>query len=187
MGFYDVEKNCDAYTEMAVGYDGLFLIKRLRELLPEGRVLELGMGPGVDLQTLSKTYNAVGSDASEIFVRRYQEKHPDSDVRVIDILNIDSEETFDGIYSCKVLHHVYPDELTRSLEQQLAILRSGGIAAHAMWHGSPRTDEGHGLLFTYYDEETLRAHVPAGYEIVETVLYTELESDDSLTLVLRKI
>ena len=50
MGFFDTENGVDEYIKMAEGYDGTELIKILQELLPEkSTVLELGMGPGKDL------------------------------------------------------------------------------------------------------------------------------------------
>lgn len=54
MGFYDNEATAKQYIELAKGYDGRSLIKKLRNYLPDGAsVLELGMGPGVDLMILS--------------------------------------------------------------------------------------------------------------------------------------
>ncbi len=51
MGFYDEAKTANQYIEMAAGYDGRELIQALREHLPDGsRVLEIGMGPGVELK-----------------------------------------------------------------------------------------------------------------------------------------
>ena len=53
MGYYDSEKNVKAYLEMADGYDGADLIAVLERYLPTGAsVLELGMGPGKDLDLL---------------------------------------------------------------------------------------------------------------------------------------
>ncbi len=46
---------------MAAGYDGRELIAALTNYLPAGaEVLELGMGPGVDLDLLSQTYQVTG-------------------------------------------------------------------------------------------------------------------------------
>lgn len=50
LGFYDEEKTANQYIAMADGYDGRELIDVLRAHLPDGAsILELGMGPGVDL------------------------------------------------------------------------------------------------------------------------------------------
>lgn len=65
MGFFDTEKGVDEYVKMVEGFDGAELIKILHKFLPEKSfVLELGMGPGKDLDILSKTFAATGSDNS---------------------------------------------------------------------------------------------------------------------------
>ena len=65
MGYYDDAENVKEYVEMAEGFDGRELIDVLREYLAEGAsVLELGMGPGKDLEMLSEHYRATGSDSS---------------------------------------------------------------------------------------------------------------------------
>lgn len=46
------------YIEMVEGYDGTELINVLKNYLPKGSsLLELGMGPGKDLDLLKKTYS----------------------------------------------------------------------------------------------------------------------------------
>ena len=67
MGHFDERKNVETYIEMAAGYDGRKLIAILRQHLPAGStVLELGMGPGVDLDLLAETYTVAGSDSSYV-------------------------------------------------------------------------------------------------------------------------
>jgi len=53
MNYYDDPKNVADYIQMAEGYNGEELIQLLQEVLPSGStVLELGMGPGTDLDLL---------------------------------------------------------------------------------------------------------------------------------------
>ena len=53
MGFYDEKKTALQYIAMADGYDGRELVEVLKLHLPVGAsVLELGMGPGIDLNLL---------------------------------------------------------------------------------------------------------------------------------------
>ena len=60
MGYYDDPKNTQQYIEMAEGYDGRELIEALSRHLPAGAtVLELGMGPGKDLDILKNSLCAV--------------------------------------------------------------------------------------------------------------------------------
>ena len=69
MGFFDTEEGVSEYLEMAKGHDGRELIEKLSEYLPaSSTVLELGMGPGTDLELLSKRYQVTGSDNSTLFL-----------------------------------------------------------------------------------------------------------------------
>ena len=61
----------DQYLGMVSGPDRK-LVERLSELLSAGAtVLEIGMGPGHDLQLLAERYRVVGTDRSPIFVQRF--------------------------------------------------------------------------------------------------------------------
>jgi len=78
MGFYDSEENVNKYIEMARGFDGRELIDILSKYVPAGSsVLELGTGPGVDLEILSNSYDVTGSDNSTLFLDRLHKSHPD--------------------------------------------------------------------------------------------------------------
>ena len=186
MTYFKDEKNVDAYIKMAEGYDGRALIEHLKKYLPNGaRVLELGMGPGVDFEILNETFQATGSDYSEIFVNRYLQDHPEADVLVLDAVTMDIDRSFDGIFSNKVLQHLTHEQVVDSLNGQLAVLPSGGILFHSLWYGD-HEEEHHGLLFIYYNELTFADLLGDEVEVLAAERYTELETDDSIFFVLRK-
>ena len=186
MGYFDSEANVDAYIAMADGYDGAELIALLAQYLPEGSsVLELGMGPGKDLDLLRQSYRVTGSDTSRVFLDRYRKTHPDADLLLLNATHMDTDRTFDCIYSNKVLHHLSRADLKTSLRRQKAVLNDGGLLLHSFWHGTG--DEAHhGLRFTYYTEPDLQAAVCAGFDIVALEPYKEMTDGDSLYLLLRK-
>ncbi len=186
MGYYDNKDNVAAYIRMAEGYDGKPLIEALARYLPPGsRVLELGMGPGKDLLLLNEHYQAVGSDASAIFVERFRKLHPKLKVRQLDAISIDAEERYDAIYSNKVLHHLSRAELRASFKRQSQVLESNGLALHSFWYGD-EVAEHQGLRFVYYREDRLRGLYEPDYEVLESRRYSEMEMDDSLYVVLRR-
>ncbi|MEM7531632.1 MAG: class I SAM-dependent methyltransferase [Chloroflexota bacterium] len=190
MDFYDDSKNVDAYIEMAEGYDGRELIDKLGPYLPEGStVLELGMGPGKDMDILLTKYQVTGSDRSQIFVDRYRQTHPEADLLVLDVTALDalatSGRTFDCIYSNKVLHHLTRDELIDSLAQQHALLNDGGLLCHAFWYGDGVQDI-HGMLFTYYTEDDFETLRGTDFEIVLLERAKEMEDGDTVYVILRK-
>jgi cyclopropane fatty-acyl-phospholipid synthase-like methyltransferase len=186
MGYYDDPKNVQSYIDMAEGYDGRDLVLALTKYLPAGStVLELGMGPGIDLGLLSQYYQVTGSDTSRIFLDRYRQVHQEFDLIVLDAETIQTTRKFDGIYSNKVLHHLSPEGLAASLQRQLSILGPEGITLHSFWLGD-RDEFMHGLRFRYYQEDFLHDLVQPDFTILESTCYAEFEADDSLYLILKK-
>jgi len=186
MGFFDLLENVQQYLKLADGFDGKEIIARLNKYLaPGSSVLELGMGSGKDLDILLKKYKAAGSDLSDVFLDMYQEKHPNADLLKLDAVTLQTERKFDCIYSNKVLVHLSRNEFVKSLQRQLEVLENNGLAVHTLWRGTGK-DEHHDLLFTYYEIDELRKIIPPQYEILEMELYKEMESEDSIFLILKK-
>jgi len=186
MGFFDTEKGVDEYIKMAESYDGAELIKILQEFVPENStVLELGMGPGKDLDILSETFTLTGSDYSQIFLDRYKKQNPNADLLKLDAVTILTDRTFDCIYSNKVLHHITREDLNRSFQRQKEILNSNGIAFHSFWR-EDKDENYDGLLFTKYQIDGLKKIIGDNFDILSMSIYTEIEKDDSIYVVLRK-
>jgi 2-polyprenyl-3-methyl-5-hydroxy-6-metoxy-1,4-benzoquinol methylase len=186
MGYFDKMENVKEYIEMAEGYDGRDLIELLKNHLEAGSsVLELGMGPGKDLDILRKTYEVTGSDISEIFLRMYKERNPRADLLKLDAIRIATNRKFDCIYSNKVLQHLTKKELQSSLIRQYDLLNFGGILFHTFWKGD-RIEEMDGLLFVYYNEDVLERMIDDRFNILLMDVYTEMEENDSIIVILKK-
>ncbi len=186
MGFYDEEKTAREYIAMAEGYDGSLLIAAMSNYVPQGAsVLEIGMGPGKDLDLLLDRYQATGSDNSQFFVDRYRDAHPDAELLSLDAVSLKTDRKFDCIYSNKVLHHLDECDLSRSLERQCELLNEAGHVMHSFWSGSG-VEEMHGLKFFYRNEAALRASFNDRYDVVSLIPYEELEPEDSIYVIARK-
>jgi len=186
MGFYDTDEGVEKYFEMADGYDGRELIAHLRTLLPAGAlVLEVGIGPGKDLDLLAETFNVTGSDLSDVFLARYRQRKPTAELLKLDAVTLATDRRFDGIYSNKVLHHLPPEDLRRSLSRQAELLRPGGVLLHSFWAGEGEDEHG-GLRFYYHTSASLEGCTPATLERISVVSYREMEDGDSLRAVFRK-
>jgi cyclopropane fatty-acyl-phospholipid synthase-like methyltransferase len=180
MGFYDDKKTASQYIEMARGYDGEELINILRKHVPQAAcVLEIGMGPGVDLRILKKYFQVTGSDNSAFFLDRFRQFDPDADLMNLDAVKLDTGRTFDCIYSNKVLHHLTDEQLAESFLRQKAILSDRGIIMHSFWRGTG-SEECQGLKFVNQTEANLRLLVGKVFNIVDIAVYSEMEEDDSL-------
>lgn len=182
---YETASGVEQYATMAEGYDGRIHVERLRGLLKSGAaVLELGMGPGVDLDMLAQTFAVVGSDRSQAFLDRYARLKPEAELLLLDAVTIDTDRHFDAIYSNKVLHHLAPEELQQSLARQAEIVGPGGLLIHGIWAGT--TSESYdGLLDQRYTPDTLGALIPQSLDLIECVFYQEMAVDDSLQVLLR--
>ena len=185
MGFFDTEKGVEQYVKMVEGYDGTELIAILEKYLPENStVLELGIGPGKDMDILKKSYAVTGSDNSQIFLDRYKKNNPDADLILLDATTLQIQQKFDCVYSNKVLHHLPREDLVKSLQRQKEILNPNGIAFHSFWKGN-KTENIDGLLFIYYEIDDLKKMVGNNFEILTMKIYTEMEKDNSIYIVMK--
>lgn len=185
MGYFDNLKNVKEYILMAEGYDGSFLINILKKHLKLGStILELGMGPGKDLKILSHTFNVTGSDNSEFFLDLYRKRNKNADLVLLDAITIETGRKFDCIYSNKVLIHLTKEELKKSFLRQRDVLNEKGIIFHSFWKGN-KEEEHHGLLFVYYMEEELLKIAEEYFRVIEIKTYTEMETNDSIYLILK--
>jgi SAM-dependent methyltransferase len=181
MAYFDDEENVLAYEQMAEGPGGALLVATLQEhLMAPARVLELGMGPGRDLDRLLATgYAAIGSDASALFVERYRKRGGRAECQVLDAVTIETSRRFDAVYSNKVLHHLTEAQLVISLKRQFEVSYSNALFLHSFWRGK-KVEEHHGMLFTYWDTEGLDAVLPTSLRIRASGRYSEIWEDDSL-------
>jgi trans-aconitate methyltransferase len=186
MGYFHLEKNVENYIQMAEGYNGNVIITKLTKFLPpDSTLLEIGIGPGTDLQLLGEYYQVTGSDYSEIFIKRYQKQHPDSNLLVLDAITLETDQSYQGLYSNKVLIHLTREDLKKSILRQAEILESGGIICHSFWLGE--TEETYeGLLFVNYKAEHLQILFQESFDIIKIETYQEIEPDDSLYIIAKK-
>jgi len=187
MDYYDDLKNVQNYIKMAKDCNAAELISKLDPYLEEGSaLLELGMGPGNDLEILNKKYKATGTDKYAHFINIYKGNNPDADVMVMDALTLDTQRTFDCIYSNKVLMHLTKEELDKSIKKQWSLLNENGILFHSFWKGDEGSNEG-GMFNQYYLENELAKMFCKGFELVLIESYKEFEEDDSILIIVRKV
>lgn len=100
-----------------------------------GRVLDVGLGPGVDAVALSEAGLAVsGIDLSPEHVRLAGEVGIDAHVAAAQDMPFD-DDSFDAIWCASVLMHMPDSDLHEALAEFTRVLRPGGLAALGMWGG----------------------------------------------------
>ena len=186
MSFYQTKEGVTKYIEMADGYDGRELVDVLREYLDaDASVLEIGIGPGIDLDLLNQHFVVTGSDYSQLFLDRYRKTHPDADLIQLDGITLQTDRRFDALYSNKVLHHLNDSELSKSIRRQHDILNPNGLILHSFWYGD-RVDEHAGMKFHYHDEAFLRREFSPFFDMLLIKQYQEMEENDSVLVVGRR-
>lgn len=185
MQYFDDEKHVEEYIKMADGYDGAELIELLKKHLSKGSsVLEIGSGPGVDLKILSENYNVTGSDNSQGFVNYIKKTLPNARAIILNAVSIETSETFDSIFSNKVLQHLTVDELRQSFKRQASVVNPGGIIMHSFWRGEG-TENFDGLHFQYYQPDELKTIAEKYFEVIDIQTYTEMDENDSIYCILK--
>ncbi len=144
---HDVSQNIDA------------LLRHIRGI-PPFTILDLGCGPGRDLQAFTaRGHRAIGLDGAAAFVARAR-ADTGCEVWQQDFLALDLPPAhFDGIFANATLFHVPKAELPRVLRQLHDTLRPGGVLFSSNPHG--RNEEGwnRGRFGAYHDLEAWRAFV----------------------------
>jgi SAM-dependent methyltransferase len=108
---------------------------------PPYDILDLGCGPGRDLETLRKLgHRPIGLDGAPSFVRMARER-TGCEVLHQDLLELDLPESgFDGVFANAVLFHVPSQELPRVLVEVARTLRPGGVFFCSNPHGPDREE-----------------------------------------------
>lgn len=185
MSFYDKIENVKTYINMCEGYDPTELITLLKKYLEKNStLLELGMGPGIDLDALKEDFTVTGTDITEYFITLYKEKYPAADIMQLDAITLEIDRKFDCIYSNKVLMHLSTEELKKSILNQKKILNRNGLICHTFWKGTSR-EYMEGTLFQNYLEEDLLELFQADYELLHIESYKEFKDDDSIVLIMK--
>lgn len=186
MNFFDQKTNVEKYIEMTKDYNGAEFIGKLKPYLEENAtLLELGMGPGKDLDQLKDIFEVTGSDYSQVFLDLYHEKHPEIPLVRLDAVTLEVDSSFDCLYSNKVLHHLPKEDLLKSVKRQSEILKPGGIVFHSFWRGEG-SESFDGLLFTYYLEDELKTIYAEDFELLLVEVYMEESEEDSILIIGKK-
>jgi trans-aconitate methyltransferase len=174
------------YKEKAEGYEGRGIIEILNLFLkPGSTVIEIGMGPGKDLDILAGHHRVTGSDISPAFIETARTDHPDMELLNLDATSLQTDRKFDGLYSNKVLHQLSRQDLKRSFILQFEILNPEGLACHSLWYGDNEVIHRE-RKFPYYTETTLQEYLGNKFKILFHNKYMEMVPDDSIFFVLKR-
>jgi trans-aconitate methyltransferase len=184
--YYENEANVENYSKFTPAHDGALLVDVFSAWLPEGStVLELGMGPGKDYKLLSQRFTVTGSDFSNAFLQRYRAQDPAAELLQLDARTLDTERSFDAIFSNKALIHLSAAELQQSFDRQHDRLNDAGVIMHSFWNGEGQKqfDE---LTLVYHNERELTAMLEDSFDILALELHAKMAEGDSIFVVARR-
>ena len=185
--YYHTKESVDSYIKMAEGYNGQALIERLKKHLKNGcSILELGSGPGNDIELLGQDFKVTGSDYSELFLERLNKCHTDISFLNLDAISLSTTLSFDGIYSNKVLQHLTDKELKTSIENQYRIVNDDGVICHSFWNGEGCDTIG-GIIHNYHTRDDLVELFSPKFTILHLEEYKEMDEGDSLFIIAQKV
>jgi len=152
---------------------------RFGELLPQGKVLEIGSGGGRDAkELLSKGYEYTGTDVSRGLLDEAKKANPDTTFLQQSVYDLDfPDDTFDGFWASAVLLHIPQKRLNDALVRIHSVVKNGGIGFISIKQGDgemieedePNIEGKRIRFFTYWqDAEFQEALVKNGFEVIES-------------------
>ena len=184
--YYKTKESVEEYIRLAKDVSGNELIDKLLRILPtNSTLLEIGSGPGTDWKILNKSYKVIGSDNSPEFLNHLLTNNPNGEFLNLDAVSLKTEQTFDGIYSNKVMHHLTDNELHEAIKRQSQVLNSEGIICHSFWKGEG-SEIFKGLFVNYHTEVALKEAFKYYFELLSIETYKEFDDHDSILLIGKK-
>lgn len=152
---------------------------KFKDLLPVGRVLEIGCGGGRDAKDLINSgYDYVGTDASAELIRVAKKNLPNADFRVLSVYDLNKmDEMFDGFWCVATLLHIPKTKIPAALSCIKYRLRPGAIGYISLKDGDTEEFEERisggrkeARLFVYWNADDFSKVLnTAGFKIIEYV------------------
>jgi len=173
VGYYD--KKADDWASAHHGLEEASYWKsemdKFHELLPSGKVLEIGSGAGKDAESLIKMgYEYTGTDASEGLLKVAQKRNPQATFKHIGVHDLDfPEHSFDGFWTAATLLHIPKDRVDKALQRIKTQVKPDGVGFITMKAGAgEREDPETGRWFAYYSKDEFQGVLERnGFKVVE--------------------
>jgi SAM-dependent methyltransferase len=131
------ERNAKRYCAETVGIDLEDARRRfMSNVSPGGRLLDIGCGSGRDSMHFRQLGFEVDSRDASPAVAAEALRATGTAVRVQDIMSIEDEERFDGIWACASLLHLNPQQFETATAKLFRALRPQGVLFLSVKEGS---------------------------------------------------
>ena len=104
-------------------------LNKFLKLLPnKAKVLDIGCGGGQDAKYLSDNNCVVlGIDVSKEMIKLAKNYSPNSKFKVIDLMKLPSSLKYEGLWCCRVFHHISLSEQDKFIFKLKSLLKKNGI------------------------------------------------------------
>lgn len=198
----------DTYEKIAGKYaqqyfddmaDVPYIDKFLEKLPINGRILDVGSGPGQFAKHMTeKGFEVIGVDFSKEIVEIAKSKVPNVEFRHMDMRELDfTDNSFDGVFSAYSLIHISSEEVPATLLGFHRVLKAGGFVEIAVQKGEADKiiDEpfmpSEKMFFNFFTEERIANYLKeAGFTIesqeIMSIVDAETMSDKVIYTIARK-
>ncbi len=104
-------------------------LKKFLDYLPaNAEVLDIGCGGGQDSKFLTdNNCSVLGIDLSKEMINLAKKYSPNSNFKVLDLMKLSSYKKYDGIWCCRVFHHISLEKQDKFIIKLKSLLKKDGI------------------------------------------------------------
>jgi ubiquinone/menaquinone biosynthesis C-methylase UbiE len=178
----DEQKTLDYYNSNAVQWSrerqpgsGSFWdidLETFHQLLPKGKVLEIGCGSGREAAEFLKLgYEYVGTDMSSRFVEEAIKANPTGKFIQQNVYDLNfPQEYFDGFWTAATLLHIPKNRINEALQNINRVAKQGAIGFISLKEGEgEKVEEETGRLFAFYQlDEFKKILEKCGFEVINS-------------------
>ena len=178
----DEETTLKTYNKLAKQWSSAHLepeywkeeFAKFHELLPGGRLLEVGCGGGRDARQLIKMdYDYTGTDISAGLLSEAKQNNPGATFIQMSLYDLDFDEPFDGFWCMAVLLHIPKKRIAEALQAIRRNIKHDGVGCVVIKEGdserieSDEEYDGDGRFFAYWRNDEFKQVLKAnGFEVV---------------------
>ncbi len=104
-------------------------LKKFLKLLPgKAKILDVGCGGGQDSKFLANQgCSVMGIDISKEMIKIAKDYAPEAVFLLADLMDLPASKKYDGIWCCRVFHHISLDDQTKFIKKLKVLLKKNGI------------------------------------------------------------